>query len=75
VLKYGLQDITMVKTFVEPGKFLGKSTVEATPEFRAHYQALIRSLNYLAARTRFDISYGFGLVSRFMSNPNEEHLR
>jgi hypothetical protein len=47
----------------------------ASDEFMTRYQQLVDSLNYLAVRTRPDLSYAFGVVSRFMSNPTLEHLK
>jgi hypothetical protein len=74
--KYNLDALRPVKTPVEPGTELRKATVTiANDEFRSHYQELVGSLNYLATRTRFDISFAFGLVSRYMSNPTSNHLK
>jgi hypothetical protein len=74
--KFDFDTLRTVKTPMEPGTVLRKEThVDATEDFRRHYQELVGSLNYLSARTRYDISLAFGIVSRFMANPNEGHLR
>ncbi|XP_026410594.1 uncharacterized protein LOC113305809 [Papaver somniferum] len=41
---------------------------------QTHYRQLVGSLRYLTA-TRPDISFGFGLVSRFMEAPSQAHLQ
>ena len=41
---------------------------------RESYQRLVGKLIYLS-HTRLDISYAVGIVSQFMHNPNEEHLK
>ena len=41
---------------------------------RESYQMLVGKLIYLS-HTRPDISYAVGIVSQFMHNPNEEHLK
>ena len=47
----------------------------ASDESWSHYQELLGGLNYLAVRTRFDISSAFGVVSRYMADPTSAQLK
>jgi hypothetical protein len=76
VNRFNLHHLRPAKTPVEPGVKLTKETKrEASQKFRQEYQELVGSLIHLAVKTRCDISFSVGLVSRYMSNPNEEHLK
>jgi len=47
----------------------------ATPEQLNYYQSIIGSLLYLTLGTRPDIAYAVILMSQFMSNPSEDHIK
>jgi hypothetical protein len=48
---------------------------EATTEFRTMYQSAVGSLIYAMLGTRPDIAYAVASVSRFSSNPTEDHWK
>lgn len=47
----------------------------ATPAFKLQYQSAVGTLMYAMLGTRPDIAFATSLVSRFASNPTEEHMR
>nr|GEX38899.1 ribonuclease H-like domain, reverse transcriptase, RNA-dependent DNA polymerase [Tanacetum cinerariifolium] len=58
---------------IDPGTRLTKNT-EGTLVDSTEYQSLIRCLRYLL-HTRPDLSYSIGLLSRFMQEPKEQHMK
>nr|GFA77369.1 ribonuclease H-like domain, reverse transcriptase, RNA-dependent DNA polymerase [Tanacetum cinerariifolium] len=68
-----MTDINDTKIPMDPGTKLVKAedgnTVDAT-----YYRSLIGSLKYLL-HTRPDLSYSVGLLSRFMQDPKDHHLK
>ena len=47
---------------------------QQNPELINQYQQEIRSILYLTTKTRPDIAYAIGLLSRYMANPGPEHF-
>ncbi|CAN1121074.1 Retrovirus-related Pol polyprotein from transposon TNT 1-94 [Linum perenne] len=60
-------------TPMEPNKRLSRDS-EVTPVDKESYQRLVGKLIYLS-HTRLDIGYSVSIVSQYMKNPNEEHLK
>ncbi|XP_073152743.1 secreted RxLR effector protein 161-like [Henckelia pumila] len=52
-----------------------KSESDANHMKSVPYSNAVGSIMYSMVSTRPDIAYGLGLISRFMSNPSEEHWR
>jgi hypothetical protein len=50
-----------------------KTTLQASKQQIADYDARIKSLNFLSIQTRPDISLTVSILSQFMTNPNESH--
>lgn len=48
---------------------------QASPELRHHYQSAVGSLMYIMLGTRPDIAYAISVVSRYGSNPTDEHWK
>ena len=48
---------------------------KATDAFRTQYQSAVGSLMYAMMGTRPDIAYAVSVVSRYGSNPNDEHWK
>lgn len=55
-------------------KLLEETSTEANAKFRHEYMSKVGSLNYLQSKTRPDQSYSVSLVSRYMKNPNQQHM-
>nr|GEW12636.1 ribonuclease H-like domain, reverse transcriptase, RNA-dependent DNA polymerase [Tanacetum cinerariifolium] len=58
---------------IDPGTRLTKNT-EGTLVNSTEYRSLIECLRYLL-HTRPDLSYSVGLLSRFMQEPKEQHMK
>jgi hypothetical protein len=73
--KYNLIDIRPTKAPLDVLKKLQTNPNHtASDSFRHEYMSKIGSLNYLASKTRPDISYAISLLSRFSKNPTQEHM-
>nr|GEW76464.1 zinc finger, CCHC-type [Tanacetum cinerariifolium] len=75
---HGWQDTSMVdsndtKIPMDPGTKLVKAE-DGNPVDATYYRSLIGSLRYLL-HTRPDLSYSIGLLSRFMQDPKDHHLK
>ncbi|CAA7040775.1 unnamed protein product [Microthlaspi erraticum] len=70
--KYGMEGCNAVKNPIVPGNKLSRAGGgdAADPTM---FKQLVGSLRYLTA-TRPDLIYSVNLVSRYMENPNEQHL-
>jgi hypothetical protein len=78
VARFEMTNCDIRKTPHQPGLFLTdkmcpntneeKQTMEGRP-----YRELVGSLNYIATRTRPDITHAVSNLCRFMSNPGNEH--
>ena len=44
------------------------------PKLKERYLSMVGSLNYLQTKTRPDLAFPVSLVSRYMSNPNQNHM-
>jgi hypothetical protein len=55
--------------------FIKETTLQASKQQIADYDARIRSLNFLFIQTRPDISLAILILSQFMTNPNESHWK
>ncbi|GJV41487.1 ribonuclease H-like domain, reverse transcriptase, RNA-dependent DNA polymerase [Tanacetum coccineum] len=69
----GMIDCNKTLIPMDPGTRLTKNT-EGTLVNSTKYQSLIGCLRYLL-RTRPDLSYSVGLLSRFMQEPKEQHMK
>lgn len=73
--RFNLQDIHPAKTPMRTNADLRKHTGTPLPiSFKQTYQSKVGSLNYAAIISRPDISEAVGVVARFGSNPNKEHM-
>jgi transposase InsO family protein len=78
IARFEMTNCDIRKTPHQPGLFLTdkmcpntneeKQTMEGRP-----YRELVGSLNYIATRTRPDITHAVSNLCRFMSNPGNEH--
>nr|GFB95589.1 ribonuclease H-like domain, reverse transcriptase, RNA-dependent DNA polymerase [Tanacetum cinerariifolium] len=71
--KAGMIDCNETWIPMDPGTRLAKIT-EGTTVNSTKYQSLIRCLRYLL-HTRPDLSYSIRLLSRFMQEPREQHMK
>nr|GFA05548.1 ribonuclease H-like domain, reverse transcriptase, RNA-dependent DNA polymerase [Tanacetum cinerariifolium] len=71
--KAGMIDCNETWIPMDPGTRLAKIT-EGTMVNSTKYQSLIGCLRYLL-HTRPDLSYSIGLLSRFMQEPREQHMK
>nr|GEX95607.1 ribonuclease H-like domain, reverse transcriptase, RNA-dependent DNA polymerase [Tanacetum cinerariifolium] len=69
----GMLDCNETLKPMDPGTRLTKVT-EGTMVNSTEYQSLIGCLRYLL-HTRPDLSYSVGLLSRFMQEPREQHMK
>ena len=72
---FSYKDLKPCRTLSELGIQLDKNGLAATPPKIEDFQRQIRSLLYLIASTRPDLSYAVGLCARFISNPGADHFR
>ena len=73
--RYDLNDLATVKTPMDSThKLETEKNHTASKAFISRYLSMVGSLIYLAVISRPDISYAVGVVSRFSSNPNQQHL-
>ena len=71
--RFGMENSRPVSTPLEPGVKYYKSDDNDVLFDVSTYQRAISSLNYAALCTRPDISAAVGVLSQFMSKPNETH--
>jgi len=71
---FGMEMATPNKTPMASGVKLAKTRKDLLPEGN-RYAALVGSLLYLSTMTRTDISFAVGVLSRFMSFPEQAHMR
>ncbi|GJZ99829.1 ribonuclease H-like domain, reverse transcriptase, RNA-dependent DNA polymerase [Tanacetum coccineum] len=69
----GMIDYNETLIPIDPGTRLTK-IIEGTMVNSTEYRSLIRCLRYLL-HTRPDLSYSVGLLSRFMQEPREQHMK
>ena len=69
--KFDFYDSKPIYTSYDSSIILKKNTGE--PVFQLEYSQLIGSLLYISNRTRPDIFYAVGRLSRYTSNPSREH--
>ena len=72
---FGQENCKPVTTPLPGGYKPQHCETEATSEQRSQYQSIIGSLLYLTLGTRPDIAYAVILMSQFMTNPSEEHIK
>ena len=71
---FGMDKATPNKTPMASGVKLTKTGEGLLPEGN-RYAELVGSLLYLSTTTRPDIAFAVGVLSRFMSCPEEDHMR
>nr|AAV44166.1 putative polyprotein [Oryza sativa Japonica Group] len=69
--RFGYSDCKPVPTPYDPSVLLRKNQRIARDQLR--YSQIIGSLMYLASATRPDISFAVSKLSRFVSNPEDDH--
>lgn len=73
--RYNMGNIKSVATPLDANdKLLEETSQQAAPAFKQEYMSKVGSLNYVQTKTRPDISYAVSLVSRYMKNPNQQHM-
>lgn len=72
VRRYNMLESKMISTPSDSNVILSKSEEQCDLKFP--YRQAIGSLLYAATVSRPDISYAVGEVSRFMENPNQQHV-
>lgn len=76
VERFGLINAKPVNTPLPAGYVPNKQIEgQATQEMITYYQQLIGSLLFLAMCTRLDIVYATILMSQFVSNPSQDHIK
>lgn len=70
--KYGMEECNSIKNPMVPGHKLTKAG-DGEEFNRTTFKQLVGSLRYLTA-TKPDLIYSVNLVSRYMENPNEQHM-
>ena len=71
--RFGYSDCKPVSTPYDPSVILRKNRRIMRDQLR--YSQIIGSLMYLASATRPDISFAVSKLSRFVSNPGDDHWR
>jgi hypothetical protein len=69
--RFGYNECEPAPTPYDPSKLLMKNQRMARDQLR--YSQIIGSLMYLASATRPDISFAVSILSRFVSNPGDDH--
>ena len=69
--RFGFMDSKPSPTPYDPSVTLRKNKKETRDQLR--YSQIVGSLMYLASATRPDISFAVSKLSRFMSNPGDDH--
>jgi hypothetical protein len=69
--RFGYSECEPAPTPYDPSKLLKKNRRMSRDQFR--YSQIISSLMYLASTTRPDISFAVSKLSRFVSNPGDDH--
>ena len=69
--RFGYSDCTSAPTPYDPSVLLRKNRKIAQDQLR--YSQIIGSLMYLASATMPDISFAVSKLSRFVSNPGDDH--
>lgn len=73
--KFGFLNGRDVKAPLEVGHLLNKKETLATEVWDCPYAEVIGSLNYLATRTRPDLSYALSVLSKFTKQPRFQHWK
>jgi hypothetical protein len=71
--RFGYSECEPTPTPNDPSKLLKKNRRISTDQLR--YSQIIGSLMYLASATRPNISFAVSKLSRFVSNPRDDHWR
>ena len=71
--KFSKDDSGMEKTPLDVNLHMSKNKGESVSQLE--YSRVIRSLMYLMSCTRPDIAYTFSKLSRYTSNPNDDHWK
>lgn len=73
--KFGLIGTKAASVPLDASRKLAKEvSTTADPKFKTKYMSMTGSLNYLQTKTMWQIAYPLSLISRYMSNPNQEHM-
>ena len=70
-----MTESTRFPSLLIPSKEFVKNIGQATKGQIKIYQEKIRSVLYMAVTTRLDIARAMSVLSKFMTNPSDEHIR
>ena len=73
LVRFKMDSCKPVDTPFDSGLKLKKTEAEEACCDRTRYQSAVGSLLYLSTKTRPDIAYAVGVVSRYCSNPSQIH--
>jgi hypothetical protein len=71
--RFGFAESRAVGTPLEAGHSLNKPEVLSGEVFECEYAELVGSLNYIATRTRPDISFALSVCSKYTDKPRKQH--
>lgn len=71
--RFGMSDCKSVSTPIDNQSIIVENNGEVDENLRKAYQSAVGSLMYAMTCTRPDLAFAVGLVSRFCSNPSEQH--
>eukprot|EP00794_Sanderia_malayensis_P011707 gene11707-biopygen9383 len=73
--RFQMQDCKPISTPMDPNAKFMKLTNDDEAADKREYQAMIGSLTYASIATRPDLSDAVGILSQFMSNPGQQHVK
>eukprot|EP00794_Sanderia_malayensis_P014955 gene14955-biopygen12465 len=73
--RFQMQDCKPISTPMDPNAKFMKLTNDDEVADKREYQAMIGSLTYASIATRPDLSDAVGILSQFMSNPGQQHVK
>ena len=74
LLRFRMNQANPVATPIDPTVTILPAEGTPNEDAQRHFQSIIGSVMYCQTQTRPDIAYGVSLLSRFSSNPRQEHI-
>lgn len=71
--RHDMVNCKVAKTPIE--RLMEPNDSESSAQLKSDYNSIIGGLQYLANNTRPDLSHSVNHLSRFLTNPSEEHLK